>query len=287
MPSNNSAVDRPEKHVYHDNERGFTLKPKLFMLLTILALAPNLGADAEFDTGGTEKSETKTSVVRTPEASRDGASPAHVTQILEAGDVPTAYALLKYEVRSDVRFYGGGGILTKASLGLFSRFSIGGGLNVPSLIGSGNIDLHREDVQLLVRLMAFKEDERFPAIALGWDGPAYAGGALRGLYVVASKDIKAGPGSLQLHGGLNTPVFDNFAGNRDLRGFAAATTSYQMLTVFLEADDLFEPAGVRINAGGRVFFDPISLGVEFHDLGNVRNGSQVSRLLRVAYTGLF
>jgi hypothetical protein len=147
--------------------------------------------------------------------------------------------------------------------------------------------LTREDASLLVKLIALQEDESFPAVALGWDGPDYAGGELRGLYLALSKQFPTAISPFQIHGGLNSAVFDDFQISRDLRGFLACSTSIRDLSLFFEADEFMNPDGPRLNAGGRVFFDPISLGIEFRDLGATRNGVPSSRMLRISYTGLF
>jgi hypothetical protein len=257
---------------------------KLKQGLLLLCLLPSLGARAaaDFDTGGSAPAQDKPA-----HAGADNSGNAGGPQILQAGDVPTAYAMLKYEMRADIRFYEGGGVVSKVDLGIFPRFSIGGGLNVPNAIGSGNIPLDREDASLSARLLAFKEDESMPAISLGWDGPAYDRGELRGLYVALSKEFRSPMGYAQAHGGVNTSVFNSFVGSRDLRAFAALTATYQQVTAFVEGDEFINPAGPRLNSGFRVFFDPISLGLEFQDLGGLREGVRASRLLRVSYTGLF
>ena len=224
---------------------------KVFAVLGLCLLPLLAGADAEFDTGG---------------SGHDAApAPAHADaasapQILEAGDVPTAYAMLKYEMRADVRFYNGGGILSKVDLGIFPRFSIGGGLNVPGLIGNGPVNLTRDDAQLSARLLVFKEDESFPAVSLGWDGPEYDGGELRGLYLALSKEFKTPLGYFQAHGGLNSSVFDGFVGSRDMRGFAALTTTYQQVTAFFEGDEFINPAGPAPECGPEGFLRPYQLG---------------------------
>src|SRR5206468_1427257 len=125
-----------------------------------------------------------------------------------------------------------------------------------------------------------------PAVALGYDGPAYAGAELRGAYISLSKEFRTPLGFFQGHAGANSSYFDNgWQMARDLRGFAALTTTFRQVTGFIEADEINNPAGPRYNAGARVYFDPISLGVEFRDLGSTRSGVQSSRMLRVSYSG--
>lgn len=242
---------------------------KFFLALPLL-LATAL--PAAFDAGGGKDS---------------AAADSSIPQVTESGDSPTAYPYARHELRMDVRFYAGGGLMSRATFGIFPRFSIGGGLNVPSLIGAGPVSLRREDAAPLVKLLVLMEGEKFPAFALGWEGPAYEAGELRGLYGVLSKEFKTPLGYFQLHGGANSSVFEGFQAGRDLRAFAGVTSTFRLMTVFAEADEVNHAAGPRFNAGARIFFDPISLGVEFREIGGNRGGPGVSRILKVSYTGLF
>lgn len=249
---------------------------KKALLLGLLLAAFRLRA-LEFEGSDADKS--------APKHQESGAS---VPLLIDAGDAPTAYGLLKYELRADIRFYPGGGILNKLYLGIFPRFFIGAGLNVPSLVSAGPVTLKREDASLMARLVAVTEDATWPAISLGYDGPAYAGGELRGLYLALSKEFGSPLGYFQLHGSASSSYFDNgWQPSRDLRGAAALTTTIKQVTLFFEADEFNSPAGPRLDGGGRVFFDPITLGIEFKDVGATRTGVQSSRMLRVSYTGLF
>jgi hypothetical protein len=132
-----------------------------------------------------------------------GLSHSEVPVWLSAGDVPTAYTLPKYGLRTDFRFYDGGGIYGQAYLGLFSRFFVGGAANVPDFVGAGTIHMTRDDAQVLARLQVLAEDEGLPAISVGWDGPGYDRSANKGLYLSASKQVAMKPCVVQFHGGLN------------------------------------------------------------------------------------
>ena len=247
-------------------------------MILLLAAGPLLAL--EFEGGGDSPKPQAASTGRKAEAT--------VPQLIDVGDVPTAYGLLKYEMRADIRFYPGGGILNKIDLGIFPRFYIGGALNVPGLVAAGPVSMTREDASLLARLILVTEDENTPSIALGWDGPAFNGAELRGLYLALSKEFRTPLGFFQAHAGLNSSYFDNgWTASNNLRGSGALSTSIKQVTLFFEGDEINNAAGPRLNAGGRVFFDPISLGVEFRDLGATRDKVQSSRMLRVSYTGLF
>ena len=250
-----------------------------FLLIAFSLAMVSRATALEFETGSEAQSPSK----KSSSWSQDTSVPA----LTDVGDVPAAQGLLLHEMRTDVRFYAGGGVLTKLNLGIFSRFSLGAALNVPNLIGTGPISMAREDASVLARLLVLREDEAFPAIAIGWDGPAYAGGELRGLYLVFSKELRLSFSTLQAHGGLNSSVVDGFEISRNLRGFAAVSTNLHELTLFIEGDEFNHPVAPRVSAGARYFFDPVSVGVEFRDLGGLRNGVEVSRTLRVSYSGLF
>jgi hypothetical protein len=251
---------------------------KWTLLALLLAFRPLLALEFE---GSASDSSPKT-------ASPNGGAESSLPRLLDAGDVPTAYTLLKNEVRVDERFFPGGGLLSKVSIGVFSRLMLGGALDLPGLVAAGPVTLQREDASLLVRLLALPEDAQLPAVSLGWDGPAYGPAELRGLYLSASKEFGTPLGYFQLHGGLNTSNVDNgWTASHDLRGSAAVTSSFRQVTGFFEADEIGHPAGPRLDGGLRVFFDPISLGLEFHDIGATRNGTPSWRVLRASYTGLF
>ena len=246
-------------------------------LLSCLLFAAVPSAALEFEWGDGSKGAT-------PQSKAESSVP----RLIDAGDAPTAYSLSKYEMRADIRFYPGGGILNKLNLGVFPRFFIGGGLNVPGLVNAGPVTLVREDVSLLARLVAVAEDDSWPAIAIGWDGPAFNGAELRGLYLSASKEFGTPLGYFQLHGAANSAFFENgWQADKHLRGSGALTFSIRQLTAFGEADELGSPAGPRYSAGARFYFEPVSLGVEFRDLGATRAGLMSSRMLRVSYSGLF
>lgn len=212
---------------------------------------------------------------------------AAVPTLLELGDAPTAYNLRKYELRTDYKFHGGGGILAKAYLGLFERFFLGGAVELRNAIGSGPMTLTRDDAQLLARLVVMTEDDTLPALALGWDGPAYEFSEARGLYLSVSKEIPTSLAFFQLHGSLNSVNVEQFVGTRDLRAAFGASTAVGNVTAFTEIDEVLHPLGSRWNAGFRVTFAPITLGLEFRDLASPRPNTSVSRLLRVSWQGRF
>jgi hypothetical protein len=207
---------------------------------------------------------------------------------LDAGDVPTAYTLDKYDLRTDLRFYDRGGILGKAYIGLFPRFFVGGAADLPQFVGSGPLQMTRDDAQVLARLALLTEDGAVPQLSAGWDGPSYDRSAAKGLYLVASKQAAVDPCVVQFHGGLNAGTqLESFNADHDLRGSGAMTVSFHNFGAFTSLDEILDPSGPRWSAGLQATFDPITLGLEFQDLASVRPDTPVSRLLRVAWNGRF
>jgi hypothetical protein len=206
---------------------------------------------------------------------------------IQAGDVPTAYGLKKYEMRGDFGFYEGGGILGKAYLGLFPQFFIGGAANVRGFIGSSDLKMDRDDAQLLAKLIAIQEDESIPAVAIGWDGPAYGRGEAKGLYLALSKEVPTALGFIQLHGGLNSSNVESFVGSRDLRASAALTGAIRNFGFFTAVDEVLHPVAPRWSLGIEGYFTPITLGLEWRDLASGRGNLSSTRLLRVSWMGRF
>jgi hypothetical protein len=262
----------------------------LVPLLLALGLTTRLWA-ADFEIGPQDQGGATQS--SGPASGLSGSRPVHMAVTsdypvrLDAGDVPTAYGLDKYALRVDMRFYDGGGILTKAYLGLFPRLFIGGAADLRGAIGSGPLSMTRDDAQLLARLLLLLEDDDIPAVAIGYDGPAYEHGPARGLYLAVSKEFPTSLAYVQVHGGLNTGQVDQFNAQQDLRGSLAITTAISNVGLFSELDEIMEPVGPRWNSGIELNFDPIVVAVEVRDLGAIRPDTPVSRLLRLSYNGRF
>ena len=143
----------------------------------------------------------------------------------------------------------------------------------------------RDDAQLLGRLVLLTEDESIPAVALGYDGPAYEHGTARGVYLSASKEVPTSLAYFQVHAGVNSGQVDTFKADRDLRASAALTTAIHDVGAFTEIDQVLDPIGPRWNAGLEFNFSPIVVALELRDLGGFRPGTPVSRMLRLSYTG--
>jgi hypothetical protein len=241
---------------------------------------------ADFEIGPQEGSGSS-EPSRSPRAEARGLPPAEVPTPLQAGDVPTAYGVKKYEMRGDFAFYEGGGILAKATMGIFSQFFIGGAANVRDFIGSSDLKLSRDDAQLLAKLIAVMEDDSIPQIAIGWDGPAYGRGEAKGLYLALSKEVPTAMGFIQLHAGLNTSNVESFVGSRDLRASAALTGAIRNFGFFTAVDEVLHPVAPRWSLGFEGHFAPITLGLEWRDLASGRGNLTSTRLLRVSWQGRF
>lgn len=262
---------------------GFWGAPTLVLALACLA-AEGRAADFEI---GPQDSHGSVSDSGTATTETMGIAPADVPVWLDAGDVPTAYLLKKYDLRTDFRLYEGGGILGKAYLGLFPRFFIGGAADMRDFLGPGPIEMTRDDAQVLARLALLLEDEAVPAVSIGWDGPAYDRGTAKGLYLAVSKEVPTSLCFVQFHGGLNSDNVSSFVATRDLRASAAVTTAFHNYGVFTGLDGILDPLGPRWAAGLEAYFSPITLGLEFRDIASMRPDTPMSRLLRVAWNGRF
>lgn len=265
-----------------------SMRTRRLILILGLSLAPLALKAADFEIGPVEgETSAKPAARQDGDDGGAGLPTAQVPVGIEAGDVPSAYGLRKYELRTDFRFHDGGGILGKAYLGIFPRFFLGGAAEMRNAIGSGDIRFHRDDAQLLARLLVLVEDETVPALAIGWDGPAYERGEAKGLYLSVSKEVPTSLAFVQFHGGFNTANVEQFQGNRDLRANFAVTTAIHNVGVFTEVDEVLNTAGSRWNAGFFASFSPITLGLHFRDLASPRPNTPVSRLLKVSWNGRF
>lgn len=263
------------------------MKKTLLMLIGACACAVSLRA-ADFEIGPQEGGSSSSDAPAAP-ARREsrGLPTADVPTPLTSGDVPTAYGLHKYEMRADFSFYEGGGILGKAYLGLFPRFTLGGAANVRGFIGSSDLKMGRDDAQLLAKLVAIEEDDAVPAVSIGWDGPAYDRGEAKGLYLAASKEVPTALGFVQLHAGVNTANVESFVGNRDLRASAGLTGAIKNFGFFTSVDEVLHPVAPRWAAGIEGHFSPITLALEWRDLASGRPNLPSTRMLRVGWVGRF
>ena len=202
-------------------------------------------------------------------------------------DVPTAEALDHYGFSTSFRFYTGGGMLTKASFGVFPRLNVGFGLDAEGFIGNEAADFNKPTLN--VRLRFFDGQRNLPALALGFDGQGlfYDDAAdeysqrEKGLFLVGSGEIFT-PG-LSLHGGGNMYDFkDDY-----VYGFLGLNYLYEdRVGVTVEWDNIRIMRDSRLNVGGRLYVTP-SFAVEFAGRDLAGPDRRAERIVRLVYSGGF
>lgn len=266
-----------------------------FFAAVFFAVAPALAADLETGAGENrggvsdagKGADSGRDATLNADATPEGFAPSEIPVWVDAGDVPTAYELPKYEIRTDFRDYEGGGLLGKVYLGLFPRLFIGGAAAAPGFVSNQTVVMTRDDAQFLARFTLLEEDEAVPALAIGWDGPAYDDGEVRGLYLVMSKEYVLGSSFTQFHGGFNTAQVTSFQASQDLRASAAMTTAWRNWGAYTALDEIMNPStGPRWSLGFEAYFAPVTLGLEFRDLDSAR-GVPVSRMVRLTWAGRY
>jgi hypothetical protein len=208
--------------------------------------------------------------------------------VVELIDIPTAEVVDHYAANSSFRFYRDGGLLTKASFGVFPRLNVGFGLDAERFIGDRHVHLNRPTLNMKFRF--FDGQRNLPAFALGYDGQGYFfdrsidkySQREKGLYLVGSGEIVV-PG-LSLHAGLN--VFDF---NKDpVYGFAGVHYLFQDVAgVIFEIDNGFHKArNTRFNIGGRYLVTPtFSIDLAGRDLWAASRRPE--RIVRITYSASF
>lgn len=203
---------------------------------------------------------------------------------IELVDVPTANSMLKAELRYDVKFYAGGGVLNRIYVGVFDRLMIGAALNVTNLVGTGQIQVILPP-KLLGKFRITDDEGGVPAISLGYEGESYLDMYTRGVFVSVTKEIALGSVFMQLTGTVYTNQFSDIITNMDM-GAGAAFAVTRDLILCAEIDSLFRDSSLNLNCGISYRFDPITLEVILkYGLGeeDVRH----SRVLRLTYISYF
>ncbi len=203
---------------------------------------------------------------------------------IELVDVPTANSMLKAELRYDVKFYSGGGVLNRVYVGIFDRLMIGAALNVTNLVGTGQIQVILPP-KLLGKFRITDDDGAVPAIALGYEGEAYFDMDARGVFVSVTKEVMLGSAFMQLTGTVYTNQFSDILMQLDMgAGMAFAITPDLALSA--EVDSIFRDSSLNLNCGIGYRFEPITIEVILkYGLGeeDVRH----SRVLRLTYISYF
>lgn len=220
-------------------------------------------------------------------------------------DAPTAGLLSKWSYAGDLRVFPHGGMLTKVSIGLLSRFTAGlsyGGLNI---IGEGELDWNPR-VEFQARLRIVDEGFLRPALACGFDSQGYGfydesleryQTKSKGIYTVLSKSFWL-LGPLGLHGGANYSLEDQdgdddisfFAGfDKDLLAGFVVLAEYDFAFNDNKEDGMYGSGRGYVNAGIRwTFAKKLSLEFDLKNLtDNRENSPHVNRQVRIVYWDQF
>ncbi|PKL92384.1 MAG: hypothetical protein CVV21_03475 [Candidatus Goldiibacteriota bacterium HGW-Goldbacteria-1] len=203
---------------------------------------------------------------------------------IELVDVPTANSMLKAELRYDVKFYAGGGVLNRIYVGVFDRLMIGAALNVTNLVGNGQIQVVLPP-KLLGKFRITDDEGGVPAIAIGYEGESYLDMYTRGVFISVTKEIALGSAFMQLTGTVYTSQFSDIIMSMDM-GAGAAFAITQDFMISAEVDSLFRDSSLNLNCGISYRFEPITIEVILkYGLGedDVRH----SRVLRLTYISYF
>jgi hypothetical protein len=159
-------------------------------------------------------------------------------------DVPTAGIIPHKSVSVDFDFFGEGGVLTTATLGLFGRATLACSFGGTSIIGAASPNWNALP-GFGARIRVLDEALVLPAIALGFSSQgkgAWLSALDRyevkspGLYGVVSKNYRLA-GYLAIHGGMNYS-FERGDGDRDINFFAGAEKTLGPFLSFMAEYDL-------------------------------------------------
>ncbi len=203
---------------------------------------------------------------------------------IELVDVPTANTLIRGEVRVDIKFYPGGGILNRLYVGFFDRLMVGGALNIRNLIGTGDVELVFPP-KFLGKIRLTDDTSTIPAISIGYEGESYFDIEAKGLFISITKELNLGSFFMQLNGTVYTNEFSQFGKEIDAgAGIAFAITREFMISA--EYDSILGNEDGHFNIGIGYFFDPIEIDIGIkYGLGNVE--SKLSRILKILYISYF
>ncbi len=191
---------------------------------------------------------------------------------IELVDVPTAHAQAHRSVALNVRMYEGSSVLSRLTIGLFDRLTIGIAWEVKDLIGSLPVKSGGPP-QPYVKATLVREEARLPAIALGYylqgygphGDPILSNGAFadkrpgdsydlyfakpRGFYLVATKETQQ-LAIVQWTAGFNIVRLPDYAFQHDFGAFAGLAAGLtQDLFFVAEYDDALNRSGGNFNLG--------------------------------------
>lgn len=213
------------------------------------------------------------------------ALPAAAWEII---DVPTAEPIDYSTYRLGFRLYGGGGILTRATFGVFRNVNLGFAWDVKNIIGENNVELVPPSIHLKIRF--YEGDKKFPAFAIGYEAQGHYWDKAeqqyaekeRGIYMVATREMFT-PG-LEFSLGGNVNDFKKSV----VHGFAGAEYDLDTVSFLLEYDNLpLDPLekNQRLNAGLRFKITP---DLHFELAGkNIGRNSPAERIIKSNYIARF
>lgn len=203
----------------------------------------------------------------------------------ELVDIPTTEPVDAYTYRLGFRLYSGGGVMTRATFGVFRNINIGFAWDLKNLIGTKNIELVPPSVHL--KILIYEGSKKMPAFAVGYDGQGYHWNKEqqiylnkeRGVYAVLTREVFTP--DLELILGCNVNDFKNSI----VYGFIGILYTIEKLSLIVEYDNLHVEPNQRLNAGIRFAVIP-EFNFEFVGRDIARN-IEAERVVKVNYLGRF
>lgn len=207
--------------------------------------------------------------------------------LTELIDIPTAEALDHYGYSASFRFYTGGGLMTKATFGVFPRLNVGFGLDAERFIGNESVDVNAPTLN--ARFRFFDGQRNLPALALGYDGQGlffdensdHYLQREKGLYLVGSGEVFLP--NLSLHAGGNIYDF------KEDRVYGFLGIHYLFADRFaptVEWDNIRIMRESRLSVGGRWYVTP-GFAVEMIGRDLAGPSRRAERVVRLTYSGGF
>lgn len=210
-------------------------------------------------------------------------------------DAPTSAVLDYGGYSTQTRFYSSGGVLERASFGVFHRLNIGASLNIDRLIGSEKpTRVRAPNIEVKYR---FYDGERFlPSLAVGYDGQGYNYNSTakrynnrhRGFFLVATQEV--GLPGLLLHPSFNISDFDS---NSISASLPASLNLLDRVSLLWEWDNINNFMNSRLNTGVRAYVtEELHIDFALRALGqggkfNDQTSRGPERIVQIKYSGNF
>jgi hypothetical protein len=213
-------------------------------------------------------------------------------------DIPTAETIDLYAMEMNFRLYSEGGILSRLNFGVFRRLNLGISWDVSRVIGTKAPEARPPAMALKFRI--YDGSNKFPAIAIGYDGQGYnydpSSGTYahkeKGMYIVGG--MEAFMNNLWLHAGASLSFYRE--DNKDktyTTGFIGGDFSLvdqdkKVLSLVAEYDNISRGSNeARFNAAVRFYpAPPLTLDFAFRNI-IPKTGSETERLLKIDYQTKF